>query len=473
MQKQIDIDKTILFTLPIVLVITLLLLPDETLFFSISLIVALFIFECMIFNRRELYGFSGLKIPTAPSIIILTFTVFIAIPSIYVCIIKNNPAIYPYFFSILCFYILYPLGLLFSNTFWKINSNRLKSIRLSAFKKSKFDTIYYEILILLFSVALIIFFDYLIRVDTIPLIELFKHPGDYTRLALLREEAFKLLTVTFIEKYLYTWQRSVIIPIGIIASLFLFIMYKRRKYLILFLLFFVLGIIFNSLTLEKSPIAAIFLTLMAFVYLRKKKINLKFIFIAIILVFGLPVLIMAMIYFRHEGLFRLLYISFLYRIFIVPSEVLYYYYEIFPQYHDFLWGRSTQLFSWLHDAGSFPLSNYVAKYWWQNPDTTGFANAMFLGNFWADFGFPGVIISSFIVGIIIHWFYWKLITVSDYYKDIVFITCTSITVPMFTFVFFSSNFTTIFFTRGLIIIVFLFFIIEFLKRNYNYSNYTG
>jgi hypothetical protein len=110
------------------------------------------------------------------------------------------------------------------------------------------------------------------------------------------------------------------------------------------------------------------------------------------------------------------------------------------------------------------LANYVARYWWRDPNTTGFANAMFLGNFWADFGAVGVASSCFMVGFIIHWLYYRLINIAQYKKNIIFVIFSTVTVPVSTFNFFSSNFTSLLITRGLLALLFLFLIVEKLSK---------
>ena len=463
-EKTIDIDKYVIFLLPIALVVTLLVLTEKSLFFSTGLIIVLFIYELLIYSQRNVYGYNGLKILAIPSIIILSFTIFIAIPSIYICSIKKSSAIYPYYFSIVSFYILYPLGLKFGNINWRISVKKMKLIEKREFHKDKIDQFFSEILILLLSIGILIFIDYLIRVRTIPLFEMIKYPGDYVKLSILREQAYKLLPVTVIERYLFLWERSIIFPIGIISSIFLYSVYKKKNYLYFFIIFSTLGILFNSLTLEKSPTAAIFLALISFFYLRKKNINFKFIVISIFLVFVFPVIVMYFKYTGQQNMFRLVYLSLLDRIFIVPAEVLYHYFDIFPDHHSYLLGRATHLFSWLHDSGIFPISNYVAKVWWKNPFTTGLANTNYIGNFWADFGIAGVVLSTFLVGFTSHWFYWKIITVSQNKKSILYVIATTISVPLFTFTFFSSNFTTLFFSRGLIILITFMIIISKIRE---------
>ena len=233
-----------------------------------------------------------------------------------------------------------------------------------------------------------------------------------------------------------------------------------RHYKILFTIFFAYGVFVNTLTLEKSPTAAIILAVVVFYYLRKNKIAFRYMLLSIVGVFIIPLVIMYFLLMDHENIFRVLSITLLNRIFIVPTEVTYYYFKIFPDTHDFLFGQSSHLFSWLYSDGVFPIANYVAKIWWRNPWTTGSANTLFIGNFWADFGWTGVILSIFCVGLILHLFYYKLVKVCAGSKNIIFVSFTSILVPIFTFNFFSSNFTILLFSRGLFIIIICLFVLD-------------
>lgn len=464
MNKKPDIDTSVIISLPMLLVLSFIILPEKAFLFSIGIVVGVFIYELITYNKRHFYGFSGLQILSPISLILFSFTIFIAVPSIYICFTKNNPAVYLYYFSIVIFYIIFPIGLLLGNKIWGINIGKVKHLLNGDFQKSKYDNFIYEIVILFITAGILVFLLYLIRVKTIPLLELIRNPGDYIRLMALRQEAYLLLPVTFIEKYLFLWERSIIMPIIIIGSISLYLINKQKKFLIIFLIFLSIGILFNSLTLEKSPTAAIILSLMALYYLRKKHIGVRFLFFSLFLIFLIPALILYFQHLGHYNMFRLVYISILDRIFITPTEVLYHHFEIFPRVHDFLDGRSTHLFSWLYNDGTFPLSNYVAKVWWKNPKTTLIANVIFIGNFWADFGFLGVITSSFFVGLIGHWYFWKILSVSNYSKNIIYIIVVTISVPIFTFVFMGSNFTTIFFSRGVLVLIILLFVIEGFKK---------
>ena len=164
-------------------------------------------------------------------------------------------------------------------------------------------------------------------------------------------------------------------------------------------------------------------------------------------------------------MFNVILWSYINRLIVTPAEVLFYYFQYFPEKHDFLMGRSTQIFSWIHPEGSFSVSNYVPKLWWNMPETTGFANANYLGNFWSDFGWYGTTISTFIFGILAHLFQWKILETTDYKKNLLYLLVMSICVPAFSFGFFSSNFTILFFTKGLLLLVFFLFGYDYWQKN--------
>ncbi len=467
MNVKLNIDKFIILLLPVIAAILLPFLNEKVLLFSLLLMLAIFSYELLIYKHRYIYGFSGLVHLSIPSIVLISFTIFIAIPSIYVCSIHSHQSIYPYFYSIFAFYILFPMGLMLGNLLFKIDDQKLLQFKKEKFTKDPIDYVIYELLLFLFILISIIMLIYFLRVNEYPLIELIRNPGDYFRLKILREEALKTLPVTFIEKYLFNWVRSLFFPLGIISSLFLAMVYKKRKYFALFAMYFSTGIFFTLLTLEKSPAAIIVLSIMAILYLRKQKVSLKFLVLSLFFVLLIPFLIMFFMQFGKENIWEMVVVSIFLRLFVVPSEALFYYFKTFPDYHDFLFGRSSNLFSWLHSGESFNLSNYMARVVWKLPDTTGSLNVVYLGNFWADFGWFGVILSTLVVGVFIHFLYWKLLTVTDYVKNIISVAFICFFVPLFSVNFFSSNITTLFFTRGLIIVIFILFVLQLVRQQLN------
>ncbi len=469
MTYKFDIDRFMICALPLFMGIFLIFFQEIWAPYAMVLILALIIYEVLIFKYRSIFGLSGLKYLSFPSILYATFTVFIAIPGIYITAIEQDPAIPTFFMGVLSFYILYPLALLLTNKFFPVDLQMMKNLAQDRFVKSELDRKTYEWLLILLGVSGLIAAIYLIRVQSIPILELFVDAGAYRKLTTLREESLKLLNATGIELYAFAWLRSLFIPIGITTSLFLTMVYKERKYKMLFLAFLIPGIIYNAFTLEKSPTAAIFLAIMAMYFLRSGKVSFKFFLISVLLIFSIPMIIMYFLHLKHRNILEIITIAVLYRVFIVPSEVLYFHFKIFPRIHDFLDGQVSQLFAWLHPEGVFPLPNYVAQIWWNNPHTTGFANTNYMGNFWADFGWPGVIISTILLGVFIHLLYRKLLMVSGYRVNIIYAAVSATLLPLFTVSFFSINFTTIITTNGLIWVILMLLYLGMKKRTLKVS----
>ncbi len=464
--KRLDPDIIILLGLPFFLGGGFLFLPYESWGAFSGLILGLFVYEMLTFHKRWVFGFTGLNIVSMPAVILLSYTTLIAMPSIYICAIKDHPAVDTYYIAVMSFYYLYPLGLLFAEKIWPLDMAKAKKLRQTDLSADPLDPLLGEFLYFLLLVGIAITALYIFRVKVIPLFELITNPGEAIKFSILRDEAFKFLEVTFAERYLILWQRATIMPVGMVISLFLYLVYRKKQYLWFLGIFFFLGLFFNSLTLEKSPTAAVFLILLAFFYLRKKTFSFKFVLFSFVLVMLLPV---AIVYFKffvdHDDIATYILISMSNRIFVIPSEALYLHFEMFPRFHEFLYGRSSQLFSWLHHEGGVMLPSIVAGYWYKNPHSTVYANAIYIGNFWADFGMIGVFTSTFFIGIIIHWLNQVTLKVARYRKNIVYMLLTSVVVPIFTIKFLSANFTTLFFSSGLIVlVVFLIFLDKFFYK---------
>ena len=281
---------------------------------------------------------------------------------------------------------------------------------------------------------------------------------------MLREKAMKLLAIPFYEKYLFSWLKEILFPLGILFSLSLAVLYREKKYKLLFIVFFSVGLFNNSLTIAKAPIAMLFFMLIAYYFVYKQNITLKILLISFFTVFMIPFFI---IYFgsipeiRHPGHIMT---SLFTRVFVVPAEAVFQYFKIFPDMYDFLYGRSSNLFSWLHAEGNFKTSNFVAKIWWNDPHTTGSANAIYIGNFWADFGLAGVLASGFFFGFFSHYVYQRIIITAGYEKNIIYMSFVSLLIMDFTFTFISSSITTFFLTKGIIVLIFLLYMIRLYKQ---------
>lgn len=466
MNKFLQIENILLTYFPFVIITVFCTELYLNMLFPASLVLTSMYLYCIItapFNNY--YSISGINFLSIPSIAFLSFSIFIAIPSIYIFYTEVGQVRYHYLFSIVSFYFLVPIGFLIGQSFFNLTNSKISHFIIPIInKKSLFNfNLLNQSLIIIIIISVIL---YILRSSTFPLIDLIKSPGDYLKASLTREESFKLLKITTIEKYLFNWLRNLFLPIIVILNLLI----SKMKYnkLITFnsSIVLILAILINSITLEKSPVAALFLSIFGMLFLFRDYLKPKHLLFSFLIILSIPISIMALLFWGRPNMVNVIFNSLLNRLFIIPAEVLYQYFEIFPDYHQYLYGTGTNLFSWFFSKGdgTFPLTNYVAKYWWGIEFTSGSANTVFLGNFWAEFGFWGIIFSTIVVGFLLHLLSWMILEFVDYQFNFTYILLSSILLPIFIFNFFSSNITTIFFTRGLLILLFSLVILKIKEK---------
>lgn len=408
-----------------------------------------------------MWGYHGLFNLALPSIVLAIYTVIIAFPSIYIAGTLSETVRPNFTFAVVSFFFVYPIGLLIGDTLSPVDAKQYNSHFVHAEVEKKFkvnDTLFY----ILVACSVILFGLYMIKARTAPFLELIFNPGDSAKYALMREEAFKTLNMSRIEQYLFSWNRSLLVPVIAVITIFYMREKKELSRNILGAMIISYGFFVNIITLEKAPAASLLISIMVSIYLSSKKRNVKLILYGIGISLLVPLSIFYLLQFGRDDIWRVIFLSLVLRLFIVPAEALSWYFVVFPEVHEFLLGRSSQLFSWMHVEGTFPVSNYVMKIWWNNPHTTGFANAIYLGNYWADFGIYGVLMAHIFFGLILHLTYATMVKSSKYSVDLKYVIGVAIAVPIFTFGFFSSNFTILYITRGLI--VWLAFLVYLNKR---------
>ncbi len=246
---------------------------------------------------------------------------------------------------------------------------------------------------------------YLIVVDTVPLFELLK--ADQTSAhayALLREDSFKLLPLP-VYAYFETI-RMIFLPMLSMVGLGMYLATRSRKWLIHFMVSAVLTFFFSALSLAKAP-PLIFLVMCGTYWFLARGSRIPVWGLVLVLAVGaiFPIYVANatagnsapevsdVLATMQDLLFR----RFLY----LNAELLYYHFDIFPASHHFLWGQSIRLFSWISAQQEFLLPNYVYLDVWGNlPEAldSGWANTVFLGGLWADFGWLGVLIGPVLIG---------------------------------------------------------------------------
>lgn len=221
-------------------------------------------------------------------------------------------------------------------------------------------------------------------------------------LAILREESFKLLDSPF--GYIYSLLRTVLYPFLIMVALGAYLSSRRKKWLWWSVIAGAAGILFSSLTLAKAPVATIFLMVSLFLYFyRHGKVGSRFVGGFLILILLFPVIVGSAIY-TGTGLsftqLGVILVAMGDRLFHIPAEMVYYYFEFFPKQMGFLHGRSINMLSLLFGMKHVDTPNVVGLYAFPHALASITANAAFIGDMYADFGFLGVLLGGVLAGLI-------------------------------------------------------------------------
>ena len=231
---------------------------------------------------------------------------------------------------------------------------------------------------------------YFVEASEIPLFYLFQNPGQSQVAAQLREDSWKLLDSPFV--YWYTVVRQVAYPFLISLILGFFLRTRRRFWLLVFVVTLVIGLLFAAASTAKMPVVSIAVVGSLFVYLyRGGRIGALGTAMTVGLVAAFPVGIMFLSTWDSElGLWSIL--KMLYRrVFYNPAEVALAYFEVIPDELGFLGGRTIGKYGWLMGQESFDIEGYVYHYMFPTGFVSGAAPGPFFCNFYADFGFPGVL----------------------------------------------------------------------------------
>lgn len=253
--------------------------------------------------------------------------------------------------------------------------------------------------VILMGMALALVLINLWETPVVPLWYLLRNPGDFLTAAMLREDAFKLLNSKF--TYAYYVLRGTILPFLIMVAFGRYRTYPQSVWKKLFLVSFCLGVFYAAITIEKSPVATILGMLGLFYYLFKGGRLGKTATVAFPALFILfPLIVILLAYHGSEGgtLWGALQ-ALADRLFYSPAQVVYAYFEVFPNVVPFQHGGSLLKLAHLLGWRTVDIPNVVGVYMTEGQDIdTITANSCFIGNFYADFGLVGVAFGGVLAG---------------------------------------------------------------------------
>jgi hypothetical protein len=337
---------------------------------------------------------------SVPGVWLLSYLTVTMIPALFVAADKHTPAVVPYLTAVLSTLITVPAGMLLVRAATRFSRAEVTAFYAAPVERSRSASHETAAYLLAFGLSLALTVAYLVETPVVPLLYLIRNPGAADILVGLREESFKLLDSPLI--YAYDVLRRVVYPFLIAVSLGWYIVSRQRKWLVLFLLTAGTGIVYAALTIAKMPVAVIMLVAVLAWYLHVGgRVSFKAALAGITAVFLFPVAVLVQ---SLSGLgispWRIAG-GLLNRIFYIPAEVLYYYFEIVPDVIPYLNGRTIGRLRWLFGAEEFDIANYVFRYMFPHRIDTGLAPAPFIGYLHADFGIVGVLAGGILVGVIL------------------------------------------------------------------------
>jgi hypothetical protein len=337
---------------------------------------------------------------TVPGVWLISYLAVAVIPAFFVAADKRTPYVTPFLIGVLSALITVPAGMLLvraATGFRRSEVDRFFEAPVQPRVSEPYQTATY---VLMLAVALGLTAGYVIEAPVIPLVYLIQHPGAATVLVGLREESFKLLDSPLI--YAYDVLRRVGYPFLVAVALGWYLVTRQRRWLILFLITTVVGIVYAALTIAKMPVAVIVLVGALCVYLHAGgRLSLRAMVIGFAAVFLFPVLVLLQ---SLSGLgidAGLIAKGIFHRLFYLPAEILYNYFEVVPDVLPYLHGGTIGRLRWVLGQPDFDIGNYVFRYMFPLRIDTGVAPAPFVGYLHADFGIVGVLAGGVLAGLIL------------------------------------------------------------------------
>lgn len=375
--------ENIIILFCIIIAIIILLFSFKTdLFIPLvfSLIVLVFFLE-----KISLGESLKLSYLTIPSFFLLFYIILMALPCFAHFSLMKTPIRNTYFLAIQSVLITFPLGVCLANFFTKKPAVIIKNFLQEKITKTPTDKKLISILLILFLSAIPIIILYYLFVEHIQLFEALKSFSSKVDVVDLR---FAQKTAPDLIQGLFELLRRLFLPLCVLYFFFIAFLYKK-KWEIVVLIFFILSLLVSSLTLDRAEPVALFI-MMALAYLLAKNMPIhKIITPKLLIIILLAIVAGALIsIYQYQGTFSLARLInnikyvFWNRIVLDPSFMASWAFRDFPG-PLFLSGGSTKLLSLLTGATYNPI--YPAG---------------FVGDLWRNFGWPGIITGSIILGFV-------------------------------------------------------------------------
>lgn len=350
---------------------------------------------CSLWLMQTAVRLFNLRQMTIPGFVYLIYLIIVLIPSFSVFEKQRGPFRLTFMVAVESALITIPIGILLAKALFHFGNDETGVFFNSPVQERAFEPgpeAFAVVLAVIWGLSII----YLREVRTVPLFYMITHPGHYRVLQSLREESLKLLDSPL--RYVYELMRGTFYPFLIVYSFGKFLLKRSTSWAYLFLASFLSGILYCGLSIAKSPVAVIFVILGAFYYLyRGGRVSRKFLVSFLLLFWAFPIFVVMREYGTAIDLAATVQ-TLERRMFSLPSQILYYYFEIFPRVVPFQYGNTIDKLTILTGGRFFDSANFVGRYAYPHGLYSVTGPAPFLGNLYADFGIPGVLLGGVLAG---------------------------------------------------------------------------
>jgi oligosaccharide repeat unit polymerase len=339
---------------------------------------------------------------TIPGFWYVTYLFLILWPAFYVYFEGDDPYRRVFLFAVESVLITVPFGWYLATAALSFRPSEVEEFFRAPLRAPQITPRFSKAFLWLFAFSLVMTGLYLWEVKAVPLFYLIANPGDALAVAILREESLKLLNSPFL--YIYSVLRAVLYPFLIIASIGGYLVTRAAKWLWLSVVVMIAGVIYASLTIAKGPVAIIFLMIAFFsYYYRHGHLSRRAMALFLVIILLFPMLVVTWAYFGTDLDFRqigMVLQAIGDRIFHIPAEMVYSYFEFFPAQMGHLHGRSIGLLSSVLRMDHVDTPNAVGQFIYPYAFGSMTANAAFIGDLYADFGMAGVLIGGVLAGFV-------------------------------------------------------------------------
>jgi oligosaccharide repeat unit polymerase len=356
-----------------------------------------FVIAFSLWLMQKSVGLFNFRALTIPGFCYLFYFGTILVPSFFVFANHRGPFRFTYLFAVESALLTIPFGVLITNQIFRFQRHETTAFFSSPVQDSPSDPspkIYFLFLALAWAITGL----YVLQVRTIPLFYMFAHPGQYLVLTQVREDSLKLLDSR--SRYLYVVLKTTVYSFLMVFGFGRYLQTRRSVWAVLFLASLASGLLFAAFTIAKGPVAVALLMLGVYFYVyRHGRVGAKFALSLPVLVLAFPFLVNALKPERAPDFLANIQ-ALARRIFYVPADVLYYYFEVFPRVVPYQHGYTIGKFANLMGKETFDVANYIGWYMFPHGMASVNANASFVGGMNADFGMTGVLVGGLLAGFI-------------------------------------------------------------------------